>query len=171
MFDMQRRLSYFDPKYDAFPTLGAYRTMTQPHLAKFKTICSRIGLNIPTASRWSWDETYNHALVVFDKEDLELILLPIALEFEQKWDFDTIEGSSRRVSEFVRSGFGLMPGQHFFVARDDGDSGLLLYATCWPWGDGLNYSLRVGLLGENPDVPGPRETKRLLTAWFGIDAS
>jgi hypothetical protein len=142
--------------------------MTAPHLDKFKSICGRIGLNIPNASQWAWDDKHHHALMVFDKEDLELILLPIALEFDQKWDFNSIHGSSQQINNFIQSGFGLMPGQHFFVAADDEASGLLLYATCWPWGDGDNFSLRIGLFSENPDYPAPSMTKSLLMDWFDI---
>lgn len=109
--------------------------------------------------------------MVFNKEDLELILLPIALEFDQKWDFNTIQGSSHPINQFIQSGFGLMPGQHFFVATDDQASGLLLYATCWPWGDGDNFSLRIGLFSENPDYPTPHMTKTLLMEWFGINTA
>jgi hypothetical protein len=140
-------------------------------LAKFKAICNRIGLNIPASNLWEWDEKYNHALVVFNKEDLELILLPITLEFEQTWDFATIENSSRLVSSFIESGFGLMPGQNLFIAADDNATGLLLYATCWPWGDGDKFSLRVGIFGEDPVVPNPQETKNLLIDWFNIQKS
>jgi hypothetical protein len=145
--------------------------MTPLNLEKFETICNRIGLNIPAGNRWAWDAKYNHALVVFDKEDLELILLPIALEFEQTWDFNTIDGSSRLVNDFVQSGFGLMPGQNLFVAGDEKASGLMLYATCWPWGDGDNYSLRVGLFSKTPDYPNPQLAKGLLTDWFNIQES
>jgi hypothetical protein len=137
-------------------------------LDKFKTICGRIGLNIPAGNRWAWDEKYHHALVVFDKEDLELILLPIALEFEQTWDFTTIDDSSRLVSDFIQSGFGLMPGQNLFIAADENTSGIWLYATCWPWGDGANFSLRVGLFSEKPDFPDPQMAKTLLYDWFNI---
>jgi len=142
--------------------------MNSLDLEKFKTICARIGLNIPAGNHWLWVEKYNHALVVFDKEDLELILLPISLEFEQTWDFDTIEDSSRLINDFIQSGFGLMPGQNLFVAADESAAGILLYATCWPWGDGANFSLRVGLFSETPDFPNPQVAKRLLTEWFQI---
>jgi hypothetical protein len=137
-------------------------------LAKFKTICNRIGLNVPAGNRWAWDDRYHHALVVFDKEDLELILLPIALEFEQTWDFTTIDDSSSLVSDFIQSGFGLMPGQNFFIAKDENASGIWLYATCWPWGDGANFSLRVGLFSETSDFPDPEIAKSLLSDWFNI---
>ena len=145
--------------------------MNPPELAKFKTICSRIGLNVPAGNRWAWDDIYNHALVVFDKEDLELILLPIALEFEQTWDFTTIDNSSRLISDFIQSGFGLMPGQNLFIATDENASGVWLYATCWPWGDGDNFSLRVGLFSEHSDFPNPQVTKSLLSDWLNIQAT
>jgi len=142
--------------------------MNSLNLEKFKAICNRIGLNIPTSNRWAWDHNYNHALVVFDKEDLELILLPITLEFEQKWDFATIDDSSRLVNSFIQSGFGLMPGQNLFIAADDNAAGLLLYATCWPWGNGNKFSLRVGIFSQDPVFPNPQVTKDLLTDWFHI---
>jgi hypothetical protein len=142
--------------------------MNSHQLEKYKTICTRIGLNIPTTNAWIWDAKYNHALVVFSKEDLELILLPITLEFEQIWDFTTIDDSSRLVYEFIQSGFGLMPGQNLFIAADEKAAGLMLYATCWPWGDGDNFSLRVGMFNENPDHPKPRFIKDRLTEWFNI---
>ncbi len=142
--------------------------MNSPELAKFKTICGRIGLNIPPGNHWDWDDKYNHALVVFDKEDLELILLPIALEFEQTWDFTTIDNSSSLVSEFIQSGFGLMPGQNLFIATDENASGIWLYATCWPWGDGANYSLRVGLFSDSSGFPNPQMAKSLLSNWLNI---
>jgi hypothetical protein len=166
---MPAHLSYSEPKVGSIAPFGHHRKKRPIKLEKFKTICNRIGLNIPAAKRWAWDETYNHALVVFDKDDLELVLLPVALEFEQKWDFNTIEGSSRLINDFLQSGFGLMPGQNFFVAADDQARELLLYATCWPWGDGDNFSLRVGLFSENPEYPTPDQIKSLLTDWFGIE--
>ena len=142
--------------------------MNSPELAKFKTICGRIGLNIPAGNHWAWDDNYNHALVVFDKEDLELILLPISLEFQQEWDFTTIDNSSSRISDFIQSGFGLMPGQNLFIATDENASGIWLYATCWPWGDGANYSLRVGLFSESSDFPNPQMAKSMLSNWLNI---
>ena len=142
--------------------------MNSLNLEKFETICKRIGLNIPTSTHWAWDANYNHALVVFDKDDLELILLPITLEFEQTWDFTTIGESSRLVSQFIDAGFGLMPGQNLFIAADDEATGLVLYATCWPWGNGDKFSLRVGIFSGDPESPHLGMTKDLLTDWFNI---
>lgn len=140
-------------------------------LDKFKTICSRTGLNIPPGCQWAWDARFGHALVVFAKEDLELILLPITLEFEQKWDFATIDGSAAMISEFVHSGFGLMPGQDFFIARDKAHRDLILYATCWPWGNGDNFSLRVGIICSRPETLSTHQIREYLTAWLPIEAA
>ncbi len=110
--------------------------------------------------------------MVFDKEDLELILLPIALEFEQKLDFATIDGCTDAISQFVHSGFGLMPGQDFFIARDTDNQDLILYATCWPWGNGANFSLRIGIFCHPQNLLSDREIRDYLTAWlpFSSDA-
>ncbi len=140
--------------------------MAAVELEKFKTICHRIGLNIPDGCQWSWDDKFGHALVVFAKEDLELILLPIALEFEQKWDFATIDGSAAVISDFVHSGFGLMPGQDFFIAQDPQHREIILYATCWPWGNGDNFSLRIGIFSTRRDLITSDRIRDCLTQWF-----
>jgi hypothetical protein len=144
--------------------------MPEPNLTKFETICRRIRLNIPSEKRWSWDEKFGHALVIFEKEDRELVLLPIALEFEQKWDMDTIDRSSPQISAFVQSAFGLMPGQDIFVAQDSAHTELVLYATCWPWGDGDNFSLRVGLFSPPSSDVAPGQIRRLLSQWLPLQA-
>jgi hypothetical protein len=145
--------------------------MSIGEMQKFKSICHRIGLNIPASCQWAWDEKFGHAVVVFDKEDLELILLPIALEFEQKWDFATIDGSAAVISDFVHSGFGLMPGQDFFIAQDSEHRDLILYAACWPWGDGDNFSLRIGLFCSQNDLLDPHQIRDCLTEWLPIAAA
>lgn len=142
--------------------------MPEPNLVKFQTICRRIGLNIPSDKRWAWDDKFGHALVVFEKEDRELVLLPITLEFEQKWDMSTIDRSSPHISEFVQSAFGLMPGQDIFVTHDQAHTELILYATCWPWGDGDNFSLRVGLFAPTSCDVSPQQIRRWLTEWLTI---
>lgn len=84
--------------------------------------------------------------MVFAKEDRELILLPIALEFEQKWDFAAIDGSAEMISEFVRSGFALMPGQDFLspgtkqtaILSSTPPAGHGGMATIFPCGSGLS---------------------------------
>ena len=142
--------------------------MADIELNKFRTICQRIALNIPEGCQWAWDDKFGHAVVVFAKEDLELILLPIALEFEQKWDFTTIDGSAAMISEFVHSGFGLMPGQDFFIALDNHHRELMLYATCWPWGDGDNFSLRIGVFCSQGELLSSHQIRACLTEWLPI---
>jgi hypothetical protein len=137
-------------------------------LDRFRTICHRISLNLPATSAWQWDERLGHACVVFDKEDLESILLPVILEFDQQWDFDAVDASAAPVARFLRAGFGLMPGQDFFVAYHDAGAAVLLYATCWPWGDGDTYSLRVGLICTAEPILDPDQVRACLADWLRI---
>jgi hypothetical protein len=142
--------------------------MSTPPLEKFQTICRRISLNLPPSAAWQWDAQRDHALVVFDREDLELILLPVSLEFDQQWDFATMGSLAPSVARFLDAGFGLMPGQTFFIAHPDGGQAPMLYATCWPWGDGANFSLRVGFISmADPTLP-PERLRACLMEWLAI---
>ena len=87
---------------------------------------------------------------------------------EAPWPRHTIDDSSRLVCDFIQSGFGLMPGQNLFIAADDNAAGMLLYATCWPWGDGDKFSLRVGMFSETPNAQEPQATKAMLSEWLNI---
>ena len=140
-----------------------------PDLEKFEKVCRRIRLNLPEDCRWVWDERFNHALVVFERQHLELILIPIGLEFEQKWDFYSLGSSPEVISKFVEAGFGLIPGQFIYITLHGDDKDLILYAACWPWGDGAKFSLRVGIHSLPPERLGREAIRSLLTDWLEID--
>lgn len=146
--------------------------MPKLNLSKFKDICFKISLNLPSENKWTWDEETGHALVVFKKESLELIYIPVSNEFAEEWDFVSIAGASELVSALAESDYGLIPGQKLFTAYDDEIENLLLFATWWPWGDSDSFSLRVGIFCRDEKIINPGEIKEYLTDWLKIsDAS
>lgn len=137
-------------------------------IKKFDDICTRISLNIPPEYPWRWDDTFNTALVAFDRCDMDIIYFPITREFDRQWDIATIDKVPRHFYSYFNNAFGIIPGQEIFTAEDG--SGLILFAVCWPWGDGKNVSLRVGLFSSadhhlqlNQD-----QIKTYLTEWFQL---
>jgi hypothetical protein len=136
----------------------------------FQTICSRISLNIPANYMWRWDAQFDHALVVFEKEFLELIYIPIVNEFDSQWDFNSFDKAPGHIRQFVESSFGLIPGQRLFTTAMAQNDELFLYATWWPWGDNINFSLRVGLVSPSDDTLNKAQIQTLLTHWFKIHA-
>jgi hypothetical protein len=143
--------------------------MTISAFDHFQTICNCISLNIPTNYKWRWDDQFGHALVVFEKEFLELIYIPIVNEFDCQWDFNSIDKAPGPIHQFVQSSFGLIPGQKLFTTSIARNAGLFLYATWWPWGDNINFSLRVGLVSPAEKTLSKSQIHTLLTQWFKIE--
>jgi hypothetical protein len=133
---------------------------------KFSGICAKISLNVPPHSTWCWDEVFGTALVVFDRSDLDLMYIPLTLEFDAQWDMASIDRAPTHFSRYFNGVFGIMPGQKIFTAAD-GD-GAILFAVWWPWGDGAKISLRVGLFSPAVDKAARHQIKALLTDWFHL---
>ena len=99
---------------------------------KFCGICVKISLNVPPHCTWCWDEVFGTALVVFDRSDLDLVYIPMTLEFDAQWDMASIDKAPPHFASYFNSVFGIMPGQKIFTAAN---------------GDGLIF-LRSGGHGE-----------------------
>ena len=136
-------------------------------LKTFKTICDRISLNIPQEDKWRWDNHFKTALVTFEKKDMELIYFPIMQEFAKQWDFVSIEHADGSFFKYFNDQFGFVPGQKIFTTEDD--SGVILFATWWPWGDDLRFSLRVGLYANGQNGLDDNRIKAYLADWFRLN--
>ena len=140
--------------------------MIPNNMKQFESICGRISLNIPSTCIWEWDKEFNTALVVFDKDDAELIYFPMIKEFDQQWDYFSIDDSSQQVKKYINSLFGIMPGQNIFTSTEVAD--MILFAAWWPWGGDSKISLRVGLLPLKEQASNKSENKRYLAKWFNL---
>lgn len=139
--------------------------MTHFQLTKFETICARVSLNIPDSLQWEWDKNLCTSLVIIDKIDTEMIFFPFTLEFDEKWDFSTIDQAPPRFYEYFSSKYGIMPGQTVFTSRQ---SGLILYSIWWPWGEDDKISLRVGIFSTDHGRFAEKQIKEHLIKWFKI---
>ena len=133
---------------------------------KFSGICVKISLNVPSHCTWCWDEVFDTALVVFDRSDMDLVYIPMTLEFDAQWDIASIDKAPPHFSSYFNRVFGIMPGQKIFTTADS--SGLILFAVWWPWGDGAKISLRVGLFSPADDRVARHQIMALLTDWFHL---
>jgi len=133
---------------------------------KLKGLCSQLYQGVPPPYQWQWDDRFNAALVVLEKDDKDAILETISKVFNQQWDSSSIGKASPGISKLVNNVFGIEPGQLLFSA--DEDAGLLLYAAWWPWGNGENFSLRAGVFPiDNQDLDDD-EIAKILQGWFNI---
>lgn len=136
------------------------------NLDKFKEISERVSLNIPGKTPWQWDNGFNLALTVIERQDDVMIELPLTLEFPHKWDFSTIDDADEAIRDFFQVGFGLIPGQKLFTT--DPIDGKVLYVAWWPWGDDARISLRMGLISVFGKKLENSEVKDLVCGWLNI---
>ena len=116
-------------------------------LRPFSKICHKICLNIPDTYTWTWDDKRHMAAIVMEEEDAEMVFYPLFKEFQNHWNFSSINEAAGAVSNYVTSEFGLMPGQAFFTSHMVAN--LVLVVAWWPWGSSDKVSMRVGLIPVN----------------------
>jgi hypothetical protein len=145
---------------------GTGRTMQPSNLTKFNDICAKIQLNIPPAFPWQWDATFQTVLVAIDCSEMDLVLFPITLEFDEQWDFATVQNLPSGFYRYFNDRFGIVPGQKIFTSQDA--DGRVLFAVWWPWGDGTTISLRIGLFVPDGGITAPDQIKSRLAEWFNI---
>ena len=111
-----------------------------------------------------WEERFHVALIVFEKHDRELILGTISNEFDQQWDSTTIGNASDLIGKLVHSLYGISPGQLIFSSNEG--AGVILFAAWWPWGNGSNISLRIGIFAVEERIFDEEKKRAHLTEWF-----
>ena len=104
-------------------------------------------------------------MVVFDKGDRDVVYIPLTQEFDTQWDFKSVDNSPAPFYSYLKSVFGIIPGQKIFTSTDG--TGTMLFAVWWPWGDGNKISLRVGLYNDS-DTNHLEYFKESLSKWFQI---
>ena len=134
-------------------------------LENLKKICGEVFGSLPLIYQWQWDDTLHVARITFGKEHSEPVLTTLSTQFQDEWDFTTIDQAPPSIVGFFNASFGLFPGQKAFTSDDEG---ITLFAVWWPWGDGDKISLRMGLFSSGADDLEKDAIQERLTRWFAI---
>jgi hypothetical protein len=138
----------------------------QQILGQFKTICTRIHTAMPSTYRWQWDTRFSVAMIVIERRDMPVILGSISKEFNGQWNDANIDSAPEAVMNVVNDTFGIQPGQILFNSDDQQD--MVLLAAWWPWGNGVNVSLRIGLFETKDHTITPADAENHLRDWFQL---
>ncbi len=142
--------------------------MKKNSLEKFEKICIHIIRNIPSTYtwKWKWDDEFFTALVVFEEDDSGSIFSILTDEFDHHCDYFSFETSPDNIKNTFNNVLGLIPGQNLFTSELE--SGLVLYAAWWPWGNDDKISLRIGIVTQDEDDLIKEKIKSHLLQWFAI---
>ena len=130
---------------------------------RFYDICGKIKTVLPVSSRWERDLRFSAVVAVFESDSSEIIFSALKASFYQEWSKKTVRKASARIKSIADSISGIEKGQTVFTTDDT--TYPVLFAAWWPWGDGMNISLRVGISDSSLNV---EDIKNHLAEWFEL---
>ncbi len=137
--------------------------MAEEPLNMFEQTCSRIKDAIPSETQWRWELQFRTVLAVLRGDFIEDLENLLANEFQDKWDYLSIENASDVMYRSFTDSLGIIPGQHVY-SRETGE--LILFAALWPWGEKDLHSFRIGLISKNDLLYGDWAIRKMLRNWF-----
>jgi hypothetical protein len=140
--------------------------MVTRNIDRFKTICTNIYSSIPDDYDWQWEDRFGVVMTVFDKIDMDEIRTSVLQGFDQHWDSSNVNDAPEIITSLIKALYGISPGQVLF--HTDQETGIILYAAWWPWGNGVNISLRIGIYQPQEKIFKKEEIEKYLKEWFSL---
>ena len=118
----------------------------------------------PFGCRWESDDRHDAYVAVIRTEQVEAYLGQLENVFEGGWEDENAAQAPVAVQHVMKSLGGLRSGQYLF-AQEVGDD-LIGYVALWPWQNGVNVSVRVGVLGMNDASGDQGAARQILSTLF-----
>ncbi len=131
---------------------------------RFNTICSKMKSVLPGSSVWELDDRFNTVVAAFERNSSEIILSALKASFSQEWSKKTVRKAPAHIKSIADSISGIETGQIVFTTNGGADP--VLFAAWWPWGDGINISLRIGVSDSSLNE---EDKKNHLAEWLELN--
>ena len=114
------------------------------------------------ARDWTWDHRFKCATSSLATEAALKARSILLAAVPTEWDAASFAAAPEEVRRLAERCGDLRPGQALLTG--DRVAGMTLFAMWWPWGDGSNISIRIGIANSDR----PKELYPLLRSLFGI---
>jgi hypothetical protein len=99
---------------------------------------------------WTWDDRFGMLASSFTVEMQDKASASAALALPYSWDSKTLETAPPSLRDLCEACGGLRARQRLLAGRA---GELVLFGLWWPWGNGTNITLRLGLGQYEPMEP------------------
>ena len=113
---------------------------------------------VPGGHKWSWDDRFEAGLVVVRAEDVQAVHGVVKAAYSHSWEPKDIPTGPAILQALDGGLGGMRVDQSLYSVEIDPET--WVYAAFWPWGSGVNISVRVGVFM----LPGSSGD---LSAWNG----
>jgi hypothetical protein len=124
--------------------------LRQNALGRMESACKGLLEATREHSAWQWDDDYHAALAVIRAPHEAAVLARVEGLLPHAWSQLDIKQAPPHVRHVCGVWGGLMTGQRLFALDPELDP--MLFATWWPWGNRLKFSLRVSAYGRGDAV-------------------
>ena len=132
---------------------------------RMEAACKRLLEATQDTGAWEWDDRYIAALAVIESPHESEVLATLTEWLPHSWDHVDITSAPDLVREVSGVWGGLLDGQRLFVLDPGADP--MLFASWWPWGNQLKFSLRVSCSARSETVANA-DPEATLRACFGL---
>ena len=119
----------------------------------------------PFGCRWDTDNRHDAYVAVLRADQINEYFGQLEASFDGGWEEENADKAPASVQHLMKKLGGLRSGQ-FLFAQPVGDE-LIGYVAFWPWQNGVNVSVRVGVMSLSDSEDGRGTAQELLKESFG----
>lgn len=143
-----------------------HRDGVAEELSSMKDLCQRIRGTIHPSLAWDWDSRFQVARMVLTLGQSKDVYSFILKEFAENWVAESLPQAPDLVQHLADQIFGLRHGQLLFTLNSR--THIIMFAAWWPWEDGQNISLRIGMRPVEGSKYTEADIEKMLREWFSI---
>ena len=131
-----------------------------------ENLCRELSRAFQNVLTWKWDRRFETVLAEFSVKQKDAIRAILERQLSITWDSASV-GNAPDIGRTIDEYFGgLRPGQYIFTSTPSGEA--VIFCTWWPWGDGKEISIRIGLAYLNSSDVERSEKIQQFKSWFGV---
>lgn len=116
--------------------------MNDLNQSDIELICKQLFDEFQGILSWKWDDWIGTFLAEFSTDREKKIRTILGKHLPISWDSSTIKKAPQIVQALDEHLGGLRPTQFLFSSNPSNK--VFVFCAWWPWGNGLNISLRIG---------------------------
>ena len=141
--------------------------MQELNKSDLENVCRELLSAFQGVFSWKWDSGLEMVLAEFGVGNKDSIRAILERYLSSTWDSSNISKAPDIVVQITNNNLGgLRPGQLLFTSDPSLDA--IIFCAWWPWGNGINISIRIAPLYMKLLDSEKAEQIQLFKRWCGI---
>ncbi len=139
--------------------------MTNTQITNLETQCRQIADKGKDIFHWIWDDRFDAVIATISPKETKPARAILESHLSGFWDYRQIHMAPHKIRRIAELVGGIGEGQ--VVCSSDPSLDIVIIGIWWPWSNGSNISLRIGLVPLN-GATDQTELDAGLKNWFAV---